>query len=796
MSTSNIKIPQYFICPITHYIMKDPTVDNEGNSYEETAIKEWLRYNNSSPITRNFLEESHLKPNRSLKDAIEEFNKRVSDVGGVADITPIAPKKPAFVEEENPISLNVSSYKKRDNEKLVKITINPISGSTPVPMDIVVVIDVSGSMDSPAYIEQDGKQVNVGLTLLDITKHSIKTVIESMKDNDRISIVSFSDTATVVCNLTEINNNKGYLKTKIANLRARGCTNIWAGLNAGLKQFESVASNGGSGGCSSSSNSNSGGGARISSLLFMTDGLPSEHLQPPRGIMESLKRVYSQSESLTLPTIYTFGFGYSLDTKLLVDIAKVGNGSFSFIPDAGLVGTVIIHTIANISTVCGSNLKLKLTSDSGATIKKIYGYGNESDTNNDNSYTLCLDTIHYGQSKEIIALIETSKDDKDGKLLDVSIEYKSYANKIVKLYSVDIVTSNTYDEFKKSVLRLEFIELISKIVKLSPCEATNKAIADYLREYDSDDYKNHNDSIIFDLKGQVTLASSNNNYYNKWGMNYLYSLMSANRQQKCNNFKDKSVAEYGGDIFKRIRDEVDAIYSDMEPPVPSQPTDYNDSSGISSASPASSASSAISTSKAPSKLSRFQFQNAFNNRNGGCFHEKCEVLMADKTTKPCEDIKKGDVVISANDQMSVVVCVIKIKCENDMCRMVNINGLSITEYHPVQNPYTIENEWVFPRDIGESADIHCEYMYNFVLDKNHIVNINKVGCVTLGHGFTDNAVITHDYYGTYKVINDLKKMRDSNGNDVYEEGLITLKSNCVIRDENNIVVGIDPMASY
>lgn len=773
MSTSIINIPQYFICPITHSIMKNPTVDNEGNSYEETAIKEWLRHNNTSPITRNFLEEGHLKPNRSLKDAIEEFNKRISDVGGVADITPIVSNKPAFIEEKNPITLNVGSYKKSDNEKLVKITISPISGSNPVPMDIVVVIDVSGSMDSPAYIEQDGKQVNVGLTLLDITKHSIKTVIESMKDGDRISIVSFSDTVTVVCNLTEINNNKTYLKTKIANLRARGCTNIWAGLNSGLKQFESTASN----------------GARVSSLLFMTDGLPSEHLQPPRGIMESLKRVYSQSDSSTLPTIYTFGFGYSLDTKLLVDIAKVGNGSFSFIPDAGLVGTVIIHTIANISTVCGSNLKLKLTSDTGAIIKKIYGYESECD----NSNTLCLDTIHYGQSKEIIALIETSnydKDNKDGKLLDISIEYKSYMNKIVKLDTYDIVTVNTYDEFKKSVLRLEFVELISKIVKLSPCEATNNAIADYLREYDSGNYKNHNDDIIFDLKGQVTLASSNNNYYNKWGMNYLYSLMCANRQQKCNNFKDKSVSEYGGDIFKRIRDDVDAIYSDMEPPVPSQTTNYNDSSGVSRG------STGGCRSKAPNTLSRFQFQNAFNNRNGGCFHEKCEVLMADKTTKPCEDIKKGDVVISANDQMSVVVCVIKIKCENNMSRMVNINGLSITEYHPVQNPYTIENEWVFPADIGETSNIRCEYMYNFVLDKNHIVNINKVGCVTLGHGFTDNAVITHDYYGTDNVINDLKKIRDSNDNDVYEEGLITLKSNCVIRDENNIVIGIDPMASY
>ena len=30
--------PQYFICPITHNIMSDPYVDNEGNSYEKIAI--------------------------------------------------------------------------------------------------------------------------------------------------------------------------------------------------------------------------------------------------------------------------------------------------------------------------------------------------------------------------------------------------------------------------------------------------------------------------------------------------------------------------------------------------------------------------------------------------------------------------------------------------------------------------------------------------------------------------------------------------------------------------------------
>jgi hypothetical protein len=448
-------------------------------------------------------------------------------------------------------------------------------------------------------------------------------------------------------------------------------------------------------------------------------------------------------------------------------------------------------------------------------IKKIYGYdsaGGSDGSSRGGDSIISLDTIHYGQSKEVVLLVETTNDDKLDNpdslfnlALNVSLEYKSYTNKTVKLDCYEISPINSYDSLKKPIVRLEFVELIANIIKLAPCEATNIAIANYLSTYDSEYYKNDNESVLFDLKGQVKLASSDKNYYYKWGMNYLYSLMCANRQQKCNNFKDKSVEEYGGDIFKRIRDDVDTIYSDMEPPVPSQSASYNDSSGSSGAYGA--ALACTSKASAAPALSRVQFVNAFNNRSGGCFHEDCEVLMADKTTRPCEDIKKGDVVSSANDETAVVVCVIKIKCENDMCRMVNINGLNITEYHPVKNPYTIEQEWVFPRDVGTAdaasaaEDIYCEYMYNFVLDSKHMVNINNVLCVTLGHGFTENAVIAHDYYGTDKVINDLKKMKgnadsagDASGG--YEEGLITLKPNCVIRDENGKVVGIYSAACY
>ena len=66
-------------CPITHLPMVDPVIDHEGNTYENEAIREWLRSNNTSPITRNPLQESNLIPNRALIEAIEKLTIAISN---------------------------------------------------------------------------------------------------------------------------------------------------------------------------------------------------------------------------------------------------------------------------------------------------------------------------------------------------------------------------------------------------------------------------------------------------------------------------------------------------------------------------------------------------------------------------------------------------------------------------------------------------------------------------------------------------------------------------------------------
>jgi len=64
--------------------------------------------------------------------------------------------------------------------------------------------------------------------------------------------------------------------------------------------------------------------------------------------------------------VNTFGFGYSLDSKLLLNLSKIGGGIYSFIPDAKILGTNFVNCIANATTTLCLDAKLKLIVQGGS----------------------------------------------------------------------------------------------------------------------------------------------------------------------------------------------------------------------------------------------------------------------------------------------------------------------------------------------------------------------------------------------------------------------------------------------
>ncbi len=67
------KIPEEYLCPITHEVMTDPVVTSDGNTYERQAIEQWLKKNNTSPLTNKPLANKKVIPNQHLKNTITKF---------------------------------------------------------------------------------------------------------------------------------------------------------------------------------------------------------------------------------------------------------------------------------------------------------------------------------------------------------------------------------------------------------------------------------------------------------------------------------------------------------------------------------------------------------------------------------------------------------------------------------------------------------------------------------------------------------------------------------------------------
>jgi hypothetical protein len=223
------------------------------------------------------------------------------------------------------------------------ISIQPPQGNgIRAPCDICCVVDISGSMGSVVEIQGAHAKENSGLSQLDLVKHALKTIVHSLTQNDRLSVVSFDDRATILFKLQQMDEDgRSSALAALEQLQPEGSTNLWVGLKTGLEVLaEGQRTN----------------GSNVA-LFLLTDGCPN--VEPPEGHLPTLA-AYKAESNFTC-SINTFGFGYNLESKLLEDLAQMGNsGSYAFIPDGSFVGTIFVNAISNLLTTAATNLKLSI----------------------------------------------------------------------------------------------------------------------------------------------------------------------------------------------------------------------------------------------------------------------------------------------------------------------------------------------------------------------------------------------------------------------------------------------------
>jgi hypothetical protein len=634
-----------------------------------------------------------------------------------------------------PVDLELAVSSRNGNCLISVIPPTKLSGITRTPLDICCVIDISGSMADEAKIATDaGKNEGFGFSILDLVKHAVRTIIQSLESNDRISIVAYDDKPVTSIELTKMDDiGKKQAETALEKLAPMGSTNLWGGLQAGLEVLRK------------------GSDGRNSAVFLLTDGQPN--VFPKEGNLPALNNYITE---FGLPgTIYTFGFGYRLDSVLLHDYAIAGNGAYSFIPDGSFVGTIFVNSLTNLLSVAANKVTLEIDVRDSAIISKdlVKHFPNKTDQDR---LTIELGTVMFGQSRHIVLPL------KDVTKLPLKLSYSSpFEDKRKSVSGTFELVGREDGNVDMQKFRLKFVDEMLKATKVSAQGKYPEAdtiIKALMKEINASDVKEEKymKDLLIDLSEQVTQGLTNAEYYGKWGKHYLPSLIRAHLIQQCNNFKDPGVQHYGGEIFNQIRDMLDDIFVKLPPPKPS----------VKKANPAPAVSN----------------MQVFHNQYGGCFAGKSLVKMANGDIKLVQDICKDDLILSSEGKAVKIVCVQKTLCNQNKPLMVQFdNGLVITPYHPIR----LNNKWEFPCTLQAPQEHDSEAIYNFVLESGHIMLINGVECVTLAHGFQED-VVRHPYFGTNAVIEDLQNMEG------WERGLVVLTKEAVNRDlKTGLISGLN-----
>lgn len=133
-----------------------------------------------------------------------------------------------------PSELTVNgTYAVEGEDAYLKVSITANDKEECPPTDLVCVVDISGSMGDTCAGITDGKTqyVDLGFSLLDLVKHSLKTIIKTCRPMDRLCLILFDDQCELAfdfMNMTVQNQNLAF--HAVDQLQPRDSTNIYNAL--------------------------------------------------------------------------------------------------------------------------------------------------------------------------------------------------------------------------------------------------------------------------------------------------------------------------------------------------------------------------------------------------------------------------------------------------------------------------------------------------------------------------------------------------------------------------------------
>lgn len=247
------------------------------------------------------------------------------------------------------------------------------------PVDIVVALDISGSMRGQK---------------LELCKETLSFLLRELSSKDRFGLVTFGDEATLEYPTMEMTKeNKEEALTRIKSLCTTGCTNISGGIGMAATELRALKSP-----------------HEVQSIFLLTDGHANRGISNKNSIVELTKWCLSGAEGNKQISIHCFGYGSDHNEDMLSEISQATEGgTYYFVEQDSDVASAFGDALGGILSVVAQNVSVSITvpdggKDLGVAILNVKH--EKATKQKDGSYRVDIGDFYAEESRDII--VETS----------------------------------------------------------------------------------------------------------------------------------------------------------------------------------------------------------------------------------------------------------------------------------------------------------------------------------------------------------------------------------------------------
>ncbi len=296
----------------------------------------------------------------------------------------------------------------------VELFSQKIEGTERIPLNISLVIDKSGSMESEHK--------------LDYVKEAAEFVVNNLSTSDILSLVTYESSVQTLIKAQNADRKEFFLQT-IRRITSGGSTNLSGGMLEGYKQTRENIKEG-----------------QVNRVLLLSDGLANRGITNRQTLQEICQEKVSHGISIS-----TFGVGAHYNEDLMLGLAEYGNGNYYFIDTPEKIPSIFSQELEGLLAVTAQNVKIEIEPYAGVTIEKVYGYISES---RENITGITIGDIFSNEHRTIVLKLMPPKNYTGSlQLAKVTLDYNDVVGEKGKIEESSILSvdyTNDKDKVEES----------------------------------------------------------------------------------------------------------------------------------------------------------------------------------------------------------------------------------------------------------------------------------------------------------------------------------------------------------